>query len=68
MRKEFVMLLIAAAFLSGFLIGRRFPVHRYIVWELPASPALLLDTNTGKACSPFVERRFENVTIPKCPD
>ena len=45
---------------AGFLIGRRFPEHRYVRWE----GSLLYDTTTGEICDPVLTR--PNKVFPHC--
>ena len=72
MRKEIAWLLIAVALVAGFLVGRRFPAHSYA----PAPGGFVLDTTTGKVCSPVGERKIPSkaatgvegpdISIPLC--
>lgn len=72
MRKEIAGLLIAAALLCGFFVGRRFPAHSYA----PAPGGFALDTTTGKVCNPIGERKLSSkavtgvdgpdIIIPQC--
>lgn len=72
MRKEIAWLLVAVAFVGGFFVGRRFPAHTYA----PAPAGLVLDTTTGKVCSPIGERKVPSkaatgvdgpdIIIPEC--
>jgi hypothetical protein len=47
MRKKIAYLLIAAALVCGFLVGREFPRHHY---QSLANGWVILDTSTGKEC------------------
>jgi hypothetical protein len=49
MKRAFVLLVIVAAFLCGFFVGRKFPSHHYVQY---ARGGLLFDTVTGKLCNP----------------
>ncbi len=72
MRKEIAWLLIAAALVVGFFLGRRFPAHSYV----PAPAGFAMDTATGKVCSPIGERKISSkaatgvegpdISIPPC--
>jgi hypothetical protein len=58
------------AFVSGFLAGRKFPPHNYVVASLEGKNIVLLDTATGKICSPtrnIVEQRVTENTL-RSPD
>jgi hypothetical protein len=43
-----VLMLVAVAFVAGFVIGRKFPAHNYVRYE----NLLLFDTTTGNVCDP----------------
>ncbi len=60
MKKGIIALLVAIAFLSGFLVGRRFPAHHYVRYE---RGGLLVDTATGKLCDPIPRA---NSPFPPC--
>jgi hypothetical protein len=49
MKKEISLLLITAAFLVGFFVGRKFPAHRFVYYE---QSGIAFDPITGKACDP----------------
>jgi hypothetical protein len=72
MRKGIAVLLAAATFLGGFVLGRRFPVHHYEMWERVGidSPAtgLLFDSNTGRVCSPLGATKIGDTAITACPN
>jgi hypothetical protein len=66
MKKEIALLLIVVAFVCGFLVGRRFPPHNYIVASSEGKNIVLVDTTTGKMCSPtrnIVERRVRENSL-----
>jgi hypothetical protein len=53
MRSEIAVLLTGFAFLFGFLAGEAFPQHHYAAIVTQGGHALVLvDTATGKVCSP----------------
>ncbi len=60
MKREIAVLLIVAALFVGFLIGRKFPTHRFVYYE---QSGLTFDTATGQVCNPIASR---NLTIPLC--
>jgi hypothetical protein len=60
MKKEIALLLIIAAFVAGFFIGRRFPVHRFAYYE---QSGVTFDTTTGEVCNPIANRE---TTLPLC--
>jgi hypothetical protein len=48
-----VVVAISAALLIGFLAGREFPAHRYVVASSTSGYIVMVDTKTGQACSPY---------------
>jgi hypothetical protein len=48
MRKEIALALIVVALVGGFLLGRKFPAHHYVIRGF-----LLFDEATGKVCNPM---------------
>ena len=55
MKREIVLATVTfvVAASGGFLLGRQFPAHHYEPWK---NSSLLLDTATGRVCSPFVKQ------------
>jgi hypothetical protein len=66
MKTEIALVLIVVAFVSGFLAGRRLPLHNYAAVSSEAKNIVLVDTVTGRVCSPirkFVEQRVTESTL-----
>jgi hypothetical protein len=49
MKKEIALLLIIAASIAGFFLGRRFPMHRFVYYQ---AGDIAFDSTTGKLCDP----------------
>jgi hypothetical protein len=57
---------LVVAFAIGFVTGRRFPPHNYAVASSAGKIIVLVDTTTGKVCSPtrnLVEDRVTQNTV-----
>lgn len=68
MRKVTIVVLLTAAVILGFLVGQRFPAHRYAEFQrlTDEGRGLLFDSTTGKVCDPLgIPRGGYN--FPSCP-
>jgi hypothetical protein len=60
-RLGLMALAVAVAFGFGLFLGRAFPAHRYV--SLGGDTPFVLDTATGKVCTPFAGT---SVKLPVC--
>ena len=61
MKKEIALVLLTAALVSGFLLGREFPRHHYQAAS-PGNAFIILDTATGKVCDARTPENWKPLT------